>query len=81
MKHSINPRTGSSGGETGATDWSARGGGESTTKSTPGLEQPGGNEARRKPPGAEDWSIRGNGENTIKRRPGLQRPGREEARH
>ena len=50
MKHSINPRTGSSGGEPGATDWSVGGGGESTTKRPPGLEQPGRNEARRKPP-------------------------------
>ena len=41
MKHSINPRTGSSGGEPGATDWSVRGRGESTTKRPPGLEQPG----------------------------------------
>ena len=56
MKHSINPRTGSSGGEPGATDWSVRGGGESTTKRPPGLEQPGGNEARRKP---LDWIVRG----------------------
>ena len=56
MKHSINPRTGSSGGEPGATDWSVRGGGESTTKKPPGLEQPGRNEARHKPP---DWIVRG----------------------
>ena len=56
MKHSINPRTGSSGGEPGATDWSVRGGGERTTKRPPGLEQPGRNEARRKPP---DWIVRG----------------------
>ena len=33
-KHSISPRTGSSGGEPGATDWSVRGSGESTTKKT-----------------------------------------------
>ena len=47
MKHSISPQTGSSGGEPGATDWSVRGGGESTTKRPPTLEQPGKNEARR----------------------------------
>ena len=47
MKHSISPRTGSSGGEPGATDWSVRGGGEITTKRPQGLEQPGRNEARR----------------------------------
>ena len=40
------PRTGSSGGEPGATDWSVRGNGENTTKRRPGLEHPGRNEAR-----------------------------------
>ena len=39
------PRTGSSGGEPGATDWSVRGNGENTTKKRPGLEHPGRNEA------------------------------------
>ena len=89
MKHNNNPGTGSSRGETGATDWGVQGGGESTTKRPPGLEQPGGMKHGASPrtgssggePGAEDWSGRGNGENTIKRRPGLERPGREEARH
>ena len=47
MKHSISPRTGSSGREPGATDCSVRGSGESTTKRPPGLEHPGRNEARR----------------------------------
>ena len=51
MKHNISPRTGS-----GATDWSVRGGREGTTKRPPGLEQPGRNEARRKPP---DWIVQG----------------------
>ena len=54
MKHNISPRTGLSGGEPGATDWSVRGGRESTTKRPPGLEQPGRNEAGRKPP---DWIV------------------------
>ena len=35
MKHNISPRTGSSGGEPGATDWSVRGSGENTTKRPP----------------------------------------------
>ena len=56
LKHNTSPRTGSSGGEPGATDWSVRGGRESTTKRPPGLEQLGRNEARRKPP---DWIVRG----------------------
>ena len=56
MKHNISPRTGSSGGEPSATDSSVRGGRESTTNRPPGLEQPGRNEARRKPP---DWIVRG----------------------
>ena len=47
MKHNISPRTGSSGGEPGATDWSVRGSGENMTKEPPGFEQPGRNEARR----------------------------------
>ena len=47
MKHGISPRTGSSGGEPGATDWSVQGGRENTTKRPPGLEHPGRNEARR----------------------------------
>ena len=40
------PRTGSSGGEPGATDRSVRGNAENTTKKRPGLEHPGGIEAR-----------------------------------
>ena len=55
MKHGISPRTGSSGDEPGAEDSSVRGGGESTTKRPPELEQPGRTEARRKPP---DWIVR-----------------------
>ena len=46
MKQGISPRTGSSGGEPGATDWNVRGSGENTTKRRPGLEHPGRNEAR-----------------------------------
>ena len=56
MNYNISPRTGLSGGEPGATDWSVRGGRESTTKRPHGLELPGRNEARRKPP---DWIVRG----------------------
>ena len=40
------PRTGSSGGEPGATDWSVRGNGENTTKGRPGMELQGRNEAQ-----------------------------------
>ena len=47
MKHNISPWNGLSSSEPGATDWSVRGGRESTTKRPPGLEQPGRNEARR----------------------------------
>ena len=46
MKHGASPRTGSSGGEPGATDWSVRGNGENTIKRRPGLEHPGRKEAR-----------------------------------
>ena len=46
MKHCTSPRTGSSRGEPGDTDWSLRGNGENTIKRRPGLEQPGRNEAR-----------------------------------
>ena len=45
MKHGTSPRTGSSGGEPGATDWSVRGNGENAIKRRPGLEHPGRNEA------------------------------------
>ena len=56
MKHGTSPRTGSSGGEPGATDWSVRGNGENMAKRRPGLEQPGQSGARPKPP---DWIVRG----------------------
>ena len=56
MKHGTSPPTGSSGGEPGATDLSVRGSGVKTTKKRPGLEHPGGNGARPKPP---DWIVRG----------------------
>ena len=56
MKHGASTRTGSFGAEPGATDWSVPGSGENMTKRPPGLEQPGRNEARRKPP---DWIVRG----------------------
>ena len=67
MKHGTSPRTGSSGGEPGATDWSIRGNGENTIKRRPGLEHLGRNEARAKPP---DWIVRGQ-----TRCHGLERPG------
>ena len=51
MKHGNSPRTGSSGGEPGATDWSVRGNGENTKKKNDGRK-----EARHKPP---DWIVRG----------------------
>ena len=50
------PRTGSSGDEPVATDWSIPGNGENTTKRHPGLEHPGRSGARPKPP---DWIVRG----------------------
>ena len=65
MKHGNSPRTGSSGGEPGATDWSVRGNGENTKKkkmagkkhgTSPRTGSSGGE------PGATDWSVRGNGE-------------------
>ena len=40
MKQGASPRTGSSGGEPGATDWSVRGNGENTMKRRPGLKRP-----------------------------------------
>ena len=46
VEHGPSPRTGSSGGEPGATDWSVRGNGEKTTKRRPGLEHPGRSGAR-----------------------------------
>ena len=46
MKHGTSPRTGSSGGEPGATDWSVRSNGGNTIKRRPGLEHLGRNEAR-----------------------------------
>ena len=56
VEHGPSPRTGSSGGEPGATDWSVRGNGENTIKRRPGLEHPRRNEARHWPP---DWIVRG----------------------
>ena len=66
MKHGTSPRTRSSGGEPGATDWSVRGNGENTTKRRFGLEHPGRSGARPKPP---DWIVRGR-----TRCHGLERP-------
>ena len=40
MKHGASPRTGSSGGEPDATDWSVLGNEEKTMKRRPGLEGP-----------------------------------------
>ena len=56
MKHGTSPRTGSSGDEPGATDWSVRGNAENTTKRRPGLEHPGRSGAR---PDPTDWIVRG----------------------
>ena len=56
MTHGTSPRTGSSGAEAGATDWSVRGNRENTTKRRPGLEHPGRSGARPDPP---DWIVRG----------------------
>ena len=56
MTHGTSPRTGSSGGEQGATDWSVRGNGENTIKKRPGLEHPGRSGAHPEPP---DWIVRG----------------------
>ena len=53
MKHGTSSRTGSSGGEPGATDWSIRGSGENTTKRRPGWEHPGRNEASALAPGLD----------------------------
>ena len=55
-EHGPSPRTGSSGGEPGATDWSVRGNGENASKRRPGLEHPGRTGARHKPP---DWIVPG----------------------
>ena len=75
MKHNISPRTGSSGGEPGAEDWSVRGNGENTKKSdAPGWSGRGGKKRGTSPrtgssggePGATDWSVRGSGENMTK---------------
>ena len=55
MKHGTSPQTESSGGEPGATDWCIRGNGENTIKRRPGLEHPGPNEARHKPPDVIVW--------------------------
>ena len=67
-EHGPSPRIGSSGADPGATDWSARGNGENTTKRHPGMELPGRNEAQHWPP---DWIVRG-----LTRRHGLERPRR-----
>ena len=56
VEQGTSPRTGSSGGETGATDWNIRGNGENTAKRRPRLEHPGRTGARPKPP---DWIVRG----------------------
>ena len=60
------PRTGSSGGEPGATDWSVRANGGDTSKRRPGLEHLGRSGARHKP---QDWIVRG-----TTRCHGLERP-------
>ena len=46
VEHGTSPRTGSSGGEPGATNWSIRGSGENMIKRRPGLKHPGRKEAR-----------------------------------
>ena len=55
-KHGASPRTGSSGGEPGAPDWSVRGNGGNTIKRRPELKHPGRHEARHYLP---DWIVRG----------------------
>ena len=89
MKHGISPRTGSSGGEPGATDWSVRGNGENTKNDAPDGSIRGGMKRGTSPrtgssggePDATDWNVRGSRESTTKRHPGLEHPGRYEARH
>ena len=56
VEHGTSPRTGSSGGEPGATDCSVRGNAENTTKGRPGFEHPGRSGARPEHP---DWIIWG----------------------
>ena len=56
VEHGPGPRTGSSRGEPGTTDWSVRGKGENTIKRRPAMEHPRRNEARHKPP---DWIVQG----------------------
>ena len=78
MKHGASPRTGSSGGEPGATDWSVRGNGGNTNKKkgAPGWSIRGGKKHGTSPktglsggePGATDWSARGNRENMTEHR-------------
>ena len=88
MKHGTRPRTGSSGAEPGATDWSVRGNRENTIKDAPDRSIWGGMKHGTSPrtgssgaePGATDWSVRGNGEITTKRHPGLEQPGQSGAR-
>ena len=46
VEHGSSPRTGSSGGEPGATDWSIRGNGENKVQRRPGFKHPGRIEAR-----------------------------------
>ena len=64
------PRTGSSGGEPGATDWNIRGNGENTAKRCPGLGHPGRTGARPKPP---DWIVQGSTRCRGLEHPGTQR--------
>ena len=72
MKHGTSPRTGSSGGEPGATDWSVRGNGENTTKRRPGWEHP----WQRREYDKETPRIGATGaEWSTAQAPGLDRPG------
>ena len=89
MKHGTSPRTGSSGGEPGATDWSFEAMERIRQKDAPDWSIQGGMKHGPSPrtgssggePSATERSVRGSGENAIKRRPGLEHAGRNEARH
>ena len=72
MKHGASPRTGSSGVEPGATDWSVRGNGGNTMKRRPGLERP---RQRREYEQATARYGASGAEGSTALAPGLDRPG------
>ena len=53
MKHGASPRSGSSGGEPGAMDWSVRGNGESTIKKAPRIGASGAERSKALAPGLD----------------------------